>query len=113
MLKVFAYLSKRDDIDNQTFVDHYENKHVPLVLSLTSAPPIYKRNYVLRGDEFTREDGTLDFDVITELVFDDRIGFLRWIGDLGVPEIAEDEERFLNRARTRVHVIDERVEQSG
>ena len=70
MLKVFAYLTKREDLETQEFIDYYENHHVPLVFSLALAPPlVYKRNYLVRGDEFNREDDTIDFDVITELVF--------------------------------------------
>jgi hypothetical protein len=47
-----------------------------LVLSLASTPTVYKRNYHVRGDEFNREDETLDFDVVTELVFPDRDAFV-------------------------------------
>jgi hypothetical protein len=73
MVKVFAFLTRRKGIETQAFIDHYENQHVPLVLSLAPAPLIYKRNYVVRGDEFNREDDAIDFDVVTELVFSDRI----------------------------------------
>src|SRR5712691_6246683 len=69
MLKVFAFLSKRDDIETRAVIEHYENNHVPLVLSLAPAPAIYKRNYLIRGDELNREEDTIDFDVVTELVF--------------------------------------------
>jgi hypothetical protein len=98
MVKVFAFLTRRNGIDTQAFIDHYENKHVPLVLSLAPAPLVYKRNYVVRGDEFNREDDAIDFDVVTELVFSDRDAYLAWI----------DEHRFLDRSRTRAYVIDER-----
>jgi uncharacterized protein (TIGR02118 family) len=108
MLKLYAFLTKRADLDTQAFVDHYENRHVPLVLSLTAPPRVYKRNYVTRGDEFNREEATIDFDVITELVFDDRDGFVTWVTDLGVDAVAEDEARFLDRSRTRAYVIEER-----
>jgi EthD domain len=81
MLKVFSFLSKRDDIDTQAFIDYYENNHVPLVLSVADTPTGYKRNYLVRGDEFNRED--------------DAIG--------------TDEEKFLNRSRTRAYVIEEHV----
>jgi EthD domain len=54
-VKVFAFLTKRDGIDTAAFIDHYENRHVPLVLSLAPAPLVYKRNYVVRGDELNRE----------------------------------------------------------
>jgi hypothetical protein len=108
LLKVFAFLTKREDIDTQAFIDHYENHHVPLALSLApAAPAVYKRNYLVRGDEFNREEDTIDFDVITELVFPDRAAFLAWIQHLGVEQIANDEETFLNRTRTRAYVIDE------
>lgn len=107
MLKVFAFLTKRADVDTQAFIDYYENKHVPLVLSLAAAPTVYKRNYVVRGDEFNREDETIDFDVVTELVFSGRDGFVAWIQALSVEQIAADEERFLDRSRTRAYVIEE------
>jgi hypothetical protein len=67
MVKVFAFLTRRNGIDTQAFIDHYENQHVPLVLSLAPAPLIYKRNYVVRGDEFNREDDAIDFDVSQSL----------------------------------------------
>ena len=108
MVKVFAFLTTRNGIDTQAFIDHYENQHVPLVLSLAPAPLIYKRNYVVRGDEFNREDDAIDFDVVTELVFSDRDAYVAWIEKLGVDAVAADEHRFLERSRTRAYVIDER-----
>jgi uncharacterized protein (TIGR02118 family) len=109
MLKVYAYLTKREGMETRAFIDHYENNHVPLVLSLASTPIVYKRNYLVRGDEFNREEDTIDFDVITELVFADRAGFIEWVETLSVDEIAADEERFLDRSRTRAYVIEEHV----
>jgi hypothetical protein len=72
-------------------------------------PRVYKRNYVVRGDEANRESSAIDFDVITELVWDDRSGFKDWVTRLGVPEIADDEAKFLDRSNTKSYVIDERV----
>jgi uncharacterized protein (TIGR02118 family) len=109
MLKVFAFLTKREDIETEAFIEYYESNHVPLVLSLASTPTVYKRNYLVRGDEFNREDDTIDFDVITELVFPNRTGFVTWIEKLSVEAIAADEEKFLDRPRTRAYVIEERV----
>jgi hypothetical protein len=108
MLKVFALLTKREDLETQAFIDHYENHHVPLVLSLAPRPAVYKRNYLVRGDELNREDPAIDFDVVTELVFPDRPAFAAWLEKLAVEEIGTDEERFLNRSRTRAYVIEER-----
>jgi uncharacterized protein (TIGR02118 family) len=109
MLKVFAFLSKREGMDTRAFIEHYEECHVPLVLSLAPTPPVYKRNYLLRGDELNREADTIDFDVMTELVFADRAGFAAWVQALGVEAVATDEERFLDRSRTRAYVIEEHV----
>ncbi len=110
MLKVLAFLTKRKGLETQELIDYYENHHVPFVLRLVSATPlVYKRNYLVPGDEFNREDEAIDFDVITELVFSDRTGFVKWIEELSVEAIAADEERFLDRSRTRAYVIEERV----
>ena len=109
MFKVFAYLTKRADLSSEAFIDHYENRHVPLVLTLAPMPSVYKRNYVVRGDGANREDPSIDFDVITELAWDDRSGFEDWVKKLGVEEVAVDEARFLDREKTRAYVIDERM----
>jgi uncharacterized protein (TIGR02118 family) len=109
MLKVFAYLTKREGLETESFIDYYENHHVPLVLSLAPTPPVYKRNYPVRGDELNRDEAAIDFDVITELVFDDRASFGEWTTKLGVEAVAADEEKFLDRSRTRACIIDEHV----
>ena len=112
MFKVFAYLTKREDLTREALIDYYENHHVPLVLSLAPLPRVYKRNYLLRGDAANRESPEIEFDVVTETVWDDRAGFENWITVLGVPAIAEDEARFLDRSKTRAYVIDEGVSAS-
>jgi uncharacterized protein (TIGR02118 family) len=112
MLKVFGFLTKREDLETQAFIDYYENHHVPLVLSLAPTPAKYKRNYLVRGDEFNKEEGKIDFDVITELVFPDRAAFIDWIEKLSVEAVGADEEKFLDRSRTRACVIEEHVTSS-
>jgi hypothetical protein len=109
MLKVFAFLTKRPDLETRAFIDYYENHHVPLVCSLAPPPLVYKRNYLARGDDFNREHESIDFDVVTELVFADRPAFVAWIQKLSVAAIGEDEGRFLDRSRTRSYVIEEHV----
>jgi hypothetical protein len=50
---------------------------------------------------------------MTELVFEDRNAFKAWMAQLAKPEvgarIVADEEKFLDRSRTRAYVIEERV----
>jgi hypothetical protein len=71
MLKILVFLTKREGIETQAFIEHYENNHVPLICDLAPVPIVYKRNFLVRGDEFNKEDGAIDFDVVTELVFPD------------------------------------------
>src|SRR4029077_13345856 len=111
MLKVFGFLTKRKGMETQAFIDYYENKHVPLICRLAPTPMVYKRNYLLRGDELNREDNAIDFDVVTELVFPDRAAYLAWRAQLSQPgsgeQVVDDEEKFLDRSRTKACIIEE------
>ena len=109
MFKVFAYLTRREGSTREEFIDYYENHHVPLVLSLAPMPRVYKRNYLRQDFAAGLESPAIGFDVVTEMAWDDRAGAENWITLLGVPAIAEDEARFLDRSKTRAYVIDERV----
>lgn len=107
MLKVMAFLTKKEGMETQSFIEYYENNHVPLVLSLAPAPIIYKRNYLVRDDEF-KADGVIGFDVVTELVFPDRAAYLAWGAKMG-EQIVADSLKFLDRSRTRSYVVEEYV----
>jgi uncharacterized protein (TIGR02118 family) len=113
MFRVFGFLTKREGIQMQDFIDYYESKHVPLIRSLAPTPLVYKRRYVVRGEELTQAGGAVDFDVMTELGFPDRDAFLAWMGALSGPgageQVAADEAKFLDRSRTRAYVVDEHV----
>jgi hypothetical protein len=113
MLKVFAFLTKKEGMERRAFIDYYENKHVPLICSLAPTPPIYKRNYLIRGDEFNREDGTIGFDVVTEQVFPNRAALLAWLAKLSEPgsgeRVVADEEKVLDRSRYWAYIIEEHV----
>ena len=113
MVKVLAFLTRKEGIGMQAFIDYYENKHVPLITSLAPTPLVYKRRYVVRGDPLTSSGGAVDFDVVTEVGFADRAALLAWMAQLsgsGVGEqVAADEGRFLGRSRTRAYVVEEYV----
>ena len=113
MLKVLSFLTKREGMEMQAFIDYYENKHVPLICSLAPTPIVYKRRYLVRGEELTKEGGAVDFDVVTELGFPDRAAFLAWMAQLSGPgvgeQVAADEAKFLDRSRTRAYVVEEHV----
>ena len=73
----------------QDFIDYYEHKHVPLICSLAPTPIVYKRRYLVRGEELTKEGGAVDFDVMTELGFPCRAAFLAWMAQLSGPGVGE------------------------
>jgi hypothetical protein len=101
MLKVFVFLNKREDIETQAFIVHYEEAHVPLICSLAPTHVVYKRNSLVRGDEINREDESIDFDVVTELVFPDRATYFAWSTAVGTgvagDKLSLDESTLLNR----------------
>ncbi len=108
MFKVLAFLTRREGLSTADFIDYYENHHIPLILRLATAPLLYKRRY--RGERLTRANGTIDFDVVTELGFADRASYLAWMAQLADSDgqVAADEARFLDRSRTRAYVVEER-----
>lgn len=113
MLQILSYLVKRDGMTTDEFIDYYENRHVPLILSLAPAPVVYKRHYLRRGDALNLGESHIDFDVVTEQAFTDRAAFAQWIaavtnGDAG-ERVAADEARFLDRSRTRSCVVSDYV----
>jgi hypothetical protein len=111
MFTVFALLTKRAGLGMQEFIDYYEGKHIPLILSLAPSPLIYKRRYLVRDQELTKSGKVVDYDVMTELGFADQEAFAAWTGRLFAPgiaeQVAEDEARFLDRSQTRAYVIQE------
>src|SRR3954467_13724905 len=108
MFKIMAFLTRREDVETQAFIEYYETHHVPLIRSLAPTPIGYRRSYLVRGDELNIEGDEIGFDVVTELVFPDRPAYLAWIDRLGVEEIGADEERVPARPRPRAYVVDER-----
>jgi uncharacterized protein (TIGR02118 family) len=113
MLKLFVFFARKPGLSPGEFRDYYENHHVPLILSLVPSPPVYKRNYLQRDGSSGLPVDAVTFDVVAEQVFADRDAFNAWLGALYAPDVAArvraDEERFLDRARTTLYVIEEHV----
>jgi hypothetical protein len=107
MFRMLAFLTKRGDLSTDEFIDHYENRDVPLILSPAPAPRVYTRRY--RGEMLTRHGGSVDFDVVTELGFADRAAYVSWMAQLAAADgrVGADEARFLDRSKTRAFVFEE------
>ena len=112
--KVMALLGKKPGLSKAEFIDHYENRHVPLIKSMFDGIVEYRRSYVdLTGAILSDGVAPPDFDVVTELWFKDRAGYEAMLAGPGNPEVAkrvaDDEEYFLDRSKTRFFVVDERT----
>src|SRR5579862_7434721 len=102
MFKFFVFLKKKKELSTEDFMNYYENNHVPLILSLTHTPLVYKRNYLKHGDAFNLASDEIGFDVVTEQIFSSREDLQAWLANLSRPGVGEkvraDEERFLDRS---------------
>jgi hypothetical protein len=127
--RVLAFLSKKASLTTSEFISYYETKHIPLIVSLSgdTLPAIYKRRYTHRDEGLQPEvegafgvmlppaDGGagIDCDAITELVFVSLEAAQAWMERMGrdgnAERVQEDEERFLDRGRTKACVVEEFV----
>jgi hypothetical protein len=77
MIKQLVFLKARDGLETRDLVDRYETGHAPLVTSLLPYFAGYHRNYVLPGAMLSRDPSRQaapkpDFDVVTEIWYEDR-----------------------------------------
>lgn len=113
-VKSIALLRRRADLSREEFVDYYETKHAPLILSLMPGIVDYRRNFALFDGAFVNDGAApFDFDVVTEMWFADRKAYDRAIAVATAPEvaaqIAADEANFLDRSGTRMFSVEERI----
>ncbi|AYJ85159.1 EthD family reductase (plasmid) [Sphingomonas paeninsulae] len=115
MLKAIVLLKRKTDITVDQFIDHYENRHVPLVREVLPTIGKYVRNYLdTTSVSSNRQDGDAPspyFDVITELWFNDDTAYQGFIDALADPEVSrrlqEDEDRFLDRSIVQTYAVKE------
>ena len=117
MIKVVVFLSRLPHIDREAFKAYYEGAHAPLCEKLLPMVQVYERNYpdvarVAPAEGRTLDD-TIGFDAITMLRFADVEAYEAHQAALKDPRIRrlilDDEANFLDRSKTRVFVMDERV----
>jgi uncharacterized protein (TIGR02118 family) len=114
MIKLVALLKKRADISREEFISYYEMCHAPLALQLTAMGHDYRRNYPRTARVEGREtDVAPEYDVITEVWFQDQKAYQAFTESMQNPairsQIVADEERFLDRARSRIYIVDEYI----
>jgi hypothetical protein len=110
LVKLIFLLRRNSTLSTEAFVERYDNvhrllgeKHVPTAIR-------YTRRFLSPIDGIFTE-AAADFDVITELWFEDQAAMEAAMLHLREPavaaEIAADEELQFDRSATRVYVIQE------
>ena len=112
--KSIALLKCKPELTREDFIAYYENNHVPLIRRLLPGICGYRRNFIEPEGAFVSAGAAArDFDVITEIWFADRAAYDAAMASHAQPEvaaaIAADEENFLDRSKTRMFVVDERI----
>jgi len=112
-VKLVGLLKRKPGISMAEFEEHYENFHVPLVLSVTPYISRYVRNYVNHDSTLGNLDSlSSTCDVITEAWFDTEEDFRKFNEAATRPEVREkvieDELKFLDREALRLFVVKER-----
>lgn len=116
MIKQVDLFSKKPGMSMADFKQYYETRHVPLLMQYIPRFAHYRRNFVIPGADV--EAGHIadqppppDFDVITEVWFEDQATFDKLIDDLKDPAIggpiARDEENFFDRGRMVIFAMEE------
>jgi len=114
MYKAIALLKAKAGLSREAFIEYYETCHVPLIMECQPQMCNYVRNYVDLSEAILgSESGPVDFDVITELWYPDRAAYEAAMAHYARPEICArivgDEEKFLDRSRTRFFVVVEQT----
>jgi hypothetical protein len=103
--KLLLFMKRKPGLSLAEFRAHYEERHVPLCMNYMAGPARYRRRFV----EHPVSTEELDFDVITELWFEDR-AVLDIVIDLtrrdAMPaDVIADEAHFLDRTKSRYCVV--------
>ena len=111
--KILLFMKRRPGMTLEAFQDYYENHHAPLCEKYTSNVSRYVRRFLTpHPNPETGATEELQFDVITELWFEDEAifrGTVEYLATSIMPdEVVEDEKRLFDRTKTRMATIVER-----
>jgi len=112
-VKLIICIKKKPGMSREDFISYYEGSHVVQAKRLHANYMVkYVRNYPKDLVSYHPESYDLDdaYDAITEMVLRDEDGLEEMRRVCNLPEnaaaIIEDEERFQDRTKTRVFVVD-------
>jgi hypothetical protein len=113
-VKIVVLLKRKPGMTRDDFARYYETRHAVLATRLVPGLLDYRRTYV-SGDRpaFGAPADSLEFDVITTLVFADAAAYERAAKTLRLPEIAQqiadDEEHLFDRTCIRSYLAEEYI----
>jgi len=108
--KILLLMKRRPGMTFEAFKDYYENHHAPLCAKYASGVSRYVRRFLTphRNPE-TGATEELQFDVITELWFNDEAvyrGTVEYLATSIMPdEVVADEKNLFDRAKTRMATV--------
>ncbi|WP_016745868.1 EthD domain-containing protein [Rhizorhabdus wittichii] len=110
MIKQVALLKARAGIARGELIDRYEREHAPLVSLLLPHFSDYRRSYVVPGSLMGGAAAALDFDVVTELWYEDadQLARLARAGE-DAEAVRASEARLFDPAASMVVTCDEFV----
>jgi hypothetical protein len=109
--KILLFMKRRPGMSFEAFRDYYENNHVPLCEKYASAGvKRYLRRFLTpHPNPDTGASEELQFDVITELWFEDAAifrGTVEYLSTSIMPaEVVEDEKQLFDRTKTRMATV--------
>jgi len=111
-VKAIALLKKLDSLTREEFIAYYEERHVPLILSLYPMIAEYRRNFAdFSGAFVSRDAGAFDFDCVTEFWFDSQADWQAFLARAADPvvtaRVLADEANFIASGQTRMFRVDE------
>ena len=108
MVRMTVFVRRREDLDHQAFVDHWRNRHGPLI----AGTPALAR-HIVRYEQHVRHrpdllSGTEDCDGVAVQWFTSIDDFVAFMSEPKYAElIAPDERRFLDMDRVEFIITDE------
>lgn len=108
--KILLFMKRRPGMTMAAFQDYYENHHVPLALKYSSGVSRYMRRFLTpHPNPETGASDELQFDVITELWFEDEATFrgtVKYLATSIMPdEIVADEKNLFDRKTMRMATV--------
>ena len=110
-----VFLTRKPTLSPEEFADHWENKHVPLLKSLSGPrfPLSHTRYHLSRSPSapdyplnlVTEHPRDFDFDAFAVVTFASEAALKEFAATLSTPEVIEDEARFTVREKLRVVIL--------